>query len=356
MSHLANELIVAIGENVPSVHDLNALAQTNRRFSHCIDSLLYSRKTTEEFIELDWAQRPSQAIVWAIEHGREDTLRKALRYNTDGLDQVLWLAVRRRFDRHLPILLSAYSIDRHGTVMMQQAMSYASSNGRTEVLRTLLESGLIDPWGDELLPRILGHSARGNSAATTRYLLGLGTFDLDYRDDGGEAVLGIAVGHGFAEVAQLLLDTGRVDVEIVSQATSGCTPLLHAVSRGREAIARALLDTGRVDVNRAAEPLSGQTALMLAAGQGHAALVQMLLAQDGIEVDARDNDRRSALMLAAAGGHELVVEMLLAAGEVNVDAWDRYGRTALSQARSNGQFAIYTMMMHSRRGMTDGEA
>ncbi|KAJ4158063.1 uncharacterized protein LMH87_008608 [Akanthomyces muscarius] len=356
MVHLPDELIIAIGKEVPAEHDLNTLAQTNRRFLSCIDPILYSRKTMDTTFCASLAELPTIAILRAVQQGGEDTLRKALRYNTDGLDQVLRFAVSRRFDRHLAILLSAYSVERYGTAMIEWAMFNAAFRGRTFALRTLLESGLIDPWRDELLSRLLCSSVSGNSPASTSYLLSIGDFDLDYVSGIGEAALGIAASRDFVEVTQLLLNTGRVDVEITSRTNLGFTPFLTAVYHGHEAIARALLATGLVDVNRATVHLPGQTALMLAAARGHAALVDMLLAQDGIEVDARDDDHRSALTFAASGGCEAVVEMLLATGKADIHARDRLGRTPLSQANSNGKFAIVCMMLDWQRNMADENA
>jgi len=48
-------------------------------------------------------------------------------------------------------------------------------------------------------------------------------------------------------VVKLLLDTGKVDIDVKD--VSGSTPLSRAAMNGHEALVKLLLDTGKVDVD-----------------------------------------------------------------------------------------------------------
>jgi len=78
----------------------------------------------------------------------------------------------------------------------------------------------------------------------------------------------------------------------------------------------------------------GSTALHRAAGRGHLRIVQALLQADGVQVDARDRDRRTPLHNAAVGcgpKNPRVVQALLQAG-ADPNAADRSGWTPLHSA------------------------
>lgn len=71
---------------------------------------------------------------------------------------------------------------------------------------------------------------------------------------------------------KLLLETGRVNSD--SKDSHGKTPLLAAAQHGHEAVVKLLLDTGRVDVNL---KCAYETPLFRAAYYGHEAVVKLLL-------------------------------------------------------------------------------
>ena len=65
---------------------------------------------------------------------------------------------------------------------------------------------------------------------------------------------------------------------------------------------------------------------------GHEAVVQLLLAMEKVDIDSKDDLKRTPLMLAAASGHEGIVKQLLEMG-ANTEVNDRkYGRTPMSWA------------------------
>lgn len=259
MVHLPNEIIIAIGERIDAVCDLNAFAQASRGFSRCIDPLLYTRTEDKLSVEADYplesAELSSLALRRAVRRGLVHAVRKALNQNAQGLGTVLWIATYNYHEEIFTMLLSAYDTDRHGRIVITRVLEAAASEGETSVLRIILESGKIDPWQDQLLPILLEKAVRGEMVENARYLLSLGTFDLDYRAHYNQTPLSVAATNGSLQLAQMLLDTGRVDVEALNQ--NGETPLQSAVYWRQAATARALLDTGQVDVNRLSPPWRG---------------------------------------------------------------------------------------------------
>lgn len=84
-----------------------------------------------------------------------------------------------------------------------------------------------------------------------------------------------AVNSGHEAVVKLLLDTGKVDVNL--QGSKGWTPLSLAASNGNEGVVKLLLETGEVDVNQ--KVYDGQTPLSLAARNGHKAVMRLQYTQ-----------------------------------------------------------------------------
>jgi tetratricopeptide (TPR) repeat protein len=109
---------------------------------------------------------------------------------------------------------------------------------------------------------------------------------------------------------------GRVEeavklLEQISEITNGQMPLSRAAQDGQEAVVRLLLDTGKVDVDLKDE--RGRTPLWWAAEGGHLAVVELLLS-NGADVNTQGGEYGNALQAASQGGHLAVVELLLAKG------------------------------------------
>ena len=95
---------------------------------------------------------------------------------------------------------------------------------------------------------------------------------------------------------------------------------------------KTLIDQG-VDVNAPNENL--QTSLMLASFEGHTPAVKLLL-DSGADVKAQDMNQRTALVYASSGASPATVEVLLAGGG-EVGTQDVEGWTPLMVAASEGQ-------------------
>ncbi|RKK65446.1 hypothetical protein BFJ69_g16275 [Fusarium oxysporum] len=108
----------------------------------------------------------------------------------------------------------------------------------------------------------------------------------------------------------------------------GRIALSYAAMRGNEAIVKLLLDTGKVNVN--IPDVDGWTPLSWAAVGGHNAIINLLLDTGKVDIDARDENGWTPLSMAAMAGRVFLVKVLLDKGKVDVNARDtKYGRTPL---------------------------
>jgi ankyrin repeat protein len=91
------------------------------------------------------------------------------------------------------------------------------------------------------------------------------------------------------------------------------TPLMEASSRGFAQLAEILLDSGANPDLFVDDGFTDETALMLAARAGHTRIVDALLSA-GAAVDMQAYHGHTALMIAAQAGHPLIVDRLLEQG------------------------------------------
>lgn len=112
--------------------------------------------------------------------------------------------------------------------------------------------------------------------------------------------------------------------------SNGRTPLSWAAACDHEAVAELLLATGKVDLD--SKDVCGQTPLSWAAKGGSESVAKLLLATGQVDINSRDNPDWTPLSWAASNGNEAVAKLLLATGKVDVDSRDKNGRTPLSWA------------------------
>ena len=197
-----------------------------------------------------------------------------------------------------------------------RCLYYASSQGRLELVRWLLEAGADESYLHFEETRFKFHST------SPRRSLPVGT------------PLFVASGQGHLEVVQLLLKAGADQ----NEATLAGTPLYVACSAGHTQIVQLLLEAGAdEDVGTETE-----TPLYIASLKGHAEATRCLL-NSRADVN-RGNGRETPLYAAASRGHVDTVRLLLQAGA------DRYkGRVAdmpLHVAKLNG----HTEVVHLLQG------
>ncbi|KAL6910714.1 hypothetical protein GGI43DRAFT_419915 [Trichoderma evansii] len=206
------------------------------------------------------------------------------------------------------------------------ALCSAAALGWAEAVLALLELGAQPDSKDEgkYSRTALCLAAGCNNINAVKELLFWGASPT-LVDEHGKTPLLHASEVGHVIVTKILLDDQRVEPD--GKDAWGETSIMLAAWNGHEEIAQLLLNTGKVaDLN---------SPLRYAAEKGHEAIVQMLLKGDQINLNTRNYKRKTPLILAAEKGHKPVVQLLLNTGKVDVDAEDSDGKTALLYAEEN---------------------
>lgn len=113
-------------------------------------------------------------------------------------------------------------------------LTYAATNGDTELVKQLLASGRVDIGvKDNTGTTTLSYAAMGNEdaspedlAVVAQLLLETRQVEIDAKDEDGRTALSLAAETGNYRLVQLLLDTDEVDIE--SEDVDGRTPLWYA--------------------------------------------------------------------------------------------------------------------------------
>ncbi|THY89570.1 hypothetical protein D6C92_07144, partial [Aureobasidium pullulans] len=215
----------------------------------------------------------------------------------------------------------------------------------------------------------------------TECLIALG-HNPDVGDRVGRTPLWWAASKGHAGLVKILIDDGRVDVNMWAEemaVLSGLqTPLSAAAKNGHEAVVKVLLkdediavdasdlfghtplswatknehaivvqmllDTELVDINTK-DVLNGRTPLSYAAENGREEMVKLLLATKKIDVNSKDHSDRTALHYAAEKGHQAVAEALFAIEETDIHSKDFWGQTAFDKAIEHNHDSIAVLLM-----------
>ncbi|MBE3041707.1 ankyrin repeat domain-containing protein [Candidatus Bathyarchaeota archaeon] len=364
LAELPNELLIVIAENINSDQDINALARTNRRFFTLLDPVLYQHNETHS---------PGSALLWAATWGVTVAARKALEAGANpGGEPIrgytvpqspLNRAAEYGYIEVVDMLLRTGKVDtnrkdRDG----RAAIALAAGYGYAEVVDMLLRHDGVDvEQKDKEGQSALALAAYYGHAEIVGMLLCSGRVDVEQRDRDGCTPLILAADGGsegnHAEVVVLLLAYGA---DPDSRANHRGTPLLNACGHGRGVeVLELLLSTGRVEVD-------GSHALMCAAGSGNAEAVMILLEVWGADTQAGrvgdwtalhcatniyccpecwrpedphyDADRSDADGYAVAESGEIV--RLLVEWGCDVSARDDSGRTALWYAARNNWLAM----------------
>ena len=237
-------------------------------------------------------------------------------------------------------------------------LSHAVHRAHLAVASVLLEAG-ADPrrgpsgGGGVLHAALRAGSVRGSRLATlTEALLGAGG-GASAVDEGGTTALALAADSGEVDTCRTLLAHGA-NASAASALPSGITPLMRASAKGHVRVASLLIEEGRVDVDMRAGPRHhGATALYLAAqGKHHKVLQRLLVA--GAAVDAAiEQVGTTALFAAAEQGCVRSVETLVAHGaDVSLPNWNGIGATHMAAMR--GHVAVVRALTVGREGAAGG--
>jgi hypothetical protein len=186
-----------------------------------------------------------------------------------------------------------------------------ASHGLLHLFKELLSwakkenMGLFDMKNDKgETPLLL--AVKGGQKEIVELLLGTGKVDIEAKFDGWTPVF-VAVREGHKDIVELLLGAGA---DVIAKTDSGSTALMEAARAGDEETGELLLNAG-VDVN--AKTNSGYTALMVAVDHLNKKTVELLLGA-GADVNARTDGESTPLMKATRYGPKETVELLVGAG------------------------------------------
>lgn len=160
--------------------------------------------------------------------------------------------------------------------------------------------------GDERVRELVGAAVRDDVRRAAR-LLEQGV-DPNALDDQGRLALVTALQEDSPKVADLLLESGRVDVR--RRNAAGETPLMMAALKARRYWMEKLIVLG------AELDHPGWTPLHYAATGGDPQAIEVLLSSGRVRVDAESPNGSTPLMMAAGYGSEDAVKLLLRAGAV----------------------------------------
>jgi uncharacterized protein len=159
-------------------------------------------------------------------------------------------------------------------------------------------------------------------------------FDPNAPDPRGQVALYLAFRDGSPQVAEVLLDSPRLNVDVANAA--GETPLMMAALRGELSWVKRLVERGAL-VNR-----SGWTPLHYAGSGPEPAVVAFLLDR-GAVVDALAPNGNTALMMAARYGAIDSAALLLARG-ADPKLRNQAGQSAADLARGAGRDTLATRL------------
>ncbi|PLN81659.1 ankyrin repeat-containing domain protein [Aspergillus taichungensis] len=298
LTSLPNEILLAITSNLTDEPDLNALAQTNRRFYETLD---------EELYRLNVETGKSSSLLWASLHGHDASVRKLLRLKAN---------VNACTNMRKTTLPEAISVENASIVTQNLKQEITENRAR------LIASPLV-------------YAAAMNHTSIMRLLIDAGA-EVHRRHGCHRNPIMAAADQGRVDALEMLLDAGA---DIEAHGANCNTPLSLAASKGHLPAVKTLLARGAA-VNTIRR---GRTALIRAALIGHSETVRALL-DAGADVAPHDNNECTALMVAAQHGHYDTVRVLLDAG-ADPTAKDYTDRTAINWAMEGDHDDIVALLL-----------
>ncbi|PNP53232.1 hypothetical protein THARTR1_06249 [Trichoderma harzianum] len=316
-------------------------------------------------------------LLWATRNGHEDVIRLMIDANAflevrdkeEGATPLIW-AARKGYKNVVNLLLERggeiNAKDNYGRTPLSLAALYkhrpiiqlllnkggiidaSDETGDVKLLATQVERQtalkmLIENYSNReeaaINEAIISHAAENWSEIATRKLR-KDDGNLDEMDQHGRTLLSRAAESGDKETVQMLLATGKVDVN-ARDGEHQETPLIWAARKGHKDIVKLLLDAG-ADVNVKEQDL-GETALTLAIESGHETTVQALL-DKGANVHHRDHSDHTPLFTASWQNSETVMKLLLDRG-VDVNARNEDAQTPIFMTCAYGTVEIVKLLL-----------
>ena len=184
------------------------------------------------------------------------------------------------------------------------ALYHAVDAHHLETTRYLISKGANVEVQDKGGYTLLGRSAQASQAELVRVLVEEGGANINNPQQNAWTPLHEACFHGAESTASFLISHGA---KVDARDNHYCTPLHRASQSGGLGCALLLLDQGKVDIDLVTQ--SNWTALSIACWYDYADIVKALL-QRGAKTDIRNSKGETALALAKIAGHQPIVSIM----------------------------------------------
>lgn len=321
MDRLPSEILLAIADRLDNRSDINALVQTNRRFSETLNEHLYRHDAL--FDDMD-------ALYWAAKNGSATTARLSI--NASSI-------VRSDYNR-------MYNIN--------HALYDAAELAHFDVISCLLEVEGANPNFElqSTSSTALSVAVREGHTAIVKLLLSAKDTHPNPKHSFGKSPLSIAAYRGFCDIVNLLLEVPGIYPNI--RYNNNRTPFFYAVLSKSPEMVSCFLHRSNLNIDINIEDRShgrrtryiGRTPLIVASQFASADVVDLLLAVPGIAVNHADHWGKTALHFAAELGTEDIVRSLLK-HNADPDPKDQENETPLFLASKNGRVSIVRLLLEA---------
>lgn len=187
----------------------------------------------------------------------------------------------------------------------------------------------------------------------------------------------VACSVGRIEIAKLLFDTGRVDINYQDQ--YGQTPLMLSIMDNDISTSKFLLAKHNIDINK--QNNQGNTALCLATSYKQIEIIKLLLARHDLidvnssifiaaqnneykpleillkdfrsNINATDKQERTALMFGVSWDNEEAVKVLLSKKDIDINKQNKQGNTAFINACKSSSKDVIILLLEDPRTNTE---
>ncbi|RMZ48479.1 ankyrin repeat-containing protein [Aspergillus flavus] len=295
-------------------------------------------KLTNTYIFLDYSAK-SWVTHFLEANDETDNMKQSLVTLCDLIEdscpawfQVYWASLGSKFPTGFnSLMIGAYfglvpvvqhwitdktDVDAKDEVYGRSALSWASGNGHTTVMKLLIKKSYRAWWR---------------------------MAQVDARDRHNRTPLSWAIMNGQVEAVSLLLKAGAA---IDLKDDIGGTPLEYAICSGNNWVWNIVRKKGSQNHHLSIDKI--QTKLLIsAAKKGHEATVTLLL-ENNADIESRDEEYgQTPLSWAAENGHEVVVRLLLE-NKADIESRDKYGRTPIFWAARRGHEAVVRLLLENK--------
>ena len=245
--------------------------------------------------------------------------------------------------------VSTTHVDKHGC----NALSWAVVDGTEEVVKTLLISGKFDVQSiDKKGWSALSYAIHRSHFGIVKLLIRSRKAAISETDNEGRTAISLASGQRNVNILRHLLEKDQEAANIGDQ--NGWMPLHWALDPpGYPENVEVLLGPTSVNINTC--DYAGRTVLSWACTYAHVEIVQRLIYAPDIDVGLKDASGRDPFSYAASVGNIEIMIVLLDRG-IDINGRDNMRRSALFWAVMEGQVEATTFLWENRlidRGITD---